>query len=518
MRRRTTGRLPASLAVPLCVVVLVAGACTSSSPQGSGDGAAPGEISVKKFGARGDGVTDDSLAIQAAVDSIGRAGGTVRIPAGTYRIGSQVVIRHDHTSVTGDGPQSVLRLLDGIASNMFVMPVPFGTSTAEAVVRDVHISRLTLDGNGNGGPQTTPTFLGIQILHAEQVDLSQLVMRDWPFDAISVGVGDKPNVGITIRDSHFIGMGRNAIHLGFGSNLRISGVFVEDTPSQQWGPAAGNAVDVEVEGLNSFVDGFVIENSLFARAGTRTAGYGVALQPAFGPIRNGVIRGNVIRNHQHGVFVGTAEGITVEHNWVIADDNLATGAGISVFSGTATVDDNVVNMLRWPVDYGWAGVLIHQPTSPVSVRDNRVWGGVCTVRVDGSANGASVAGNQWGNQSGCFVDAGNPAGRVDQTDNQRRQVTSLDQEPPTIGLGLREGATVKPSTTVHALPADTGEGVARVLFLVDGVPHGFADRAPYDLRLADAHLAPGEHTVAAVAVDNAANVSTSASVKVRVAG
>lgn len=44
------------------------------------------------FGATGDGVTDDTLAIQAAIDSVAAAGGGVVIlPAGTYRITAQLV-------------------------------------------------------------------------------------------------------------------------------------------------------------------------------------------------------------------------------------------------------------------------------------------------------------------------------------------------------------------------------------------------------------------------------------------
>lgn len=60
----------------------------------------------------------------------------------------------------------------------------------------------------------------------------------------------------------------------------------------------------------------------------------------------------------------------------------------------------------------------------------------------------------------------------------------------------------------------TPAGRASGPFLVDRVSHDFFDRAPCDLGLADADVAPAEHLVAAVAA--AAN-SGAASVKVRVA-
>lgn len=47
-------------------------------------------VSVKDFGATGDGTTDDTTAIQAAFDAVKVAGGGVFFPAGTYRITSQL--------------------------------------------------------------------------------------------------------------------------------------------------------------------------------------------------------------------------------------------------------------------------------------------------------------------------------------------------------------------------------------------------------------------------------------------
>ena len=49
-------------------------------------------VSVKDFGAVGDGTTDDTAAIQAAIDVVSSSGGSVFVPAGVYRV-SQIVLR-----------------------------------------------------------------------------------------------------------------------------------------------------------------------------------------------------------------------------------------------------------------------------------------------------------------------------------------------------------------------------------------------------------------------------------------
>lgn len=72
---------------------------------------------VQGFGARGDGLVDDTAAIQAAIDSVtSTGGGVVYLPAGTYKIKPQVSIAVDPTRanalritgdnvvLTGDGP------------------------------------------------------------------------------------------------------------------------------------------------------------------------------------------------------------------------------------------------------------------------------------------------------------------------------------------------------------------------------------------------------------------------------
>jgi hypothetical protein len=107
-------------------------------------------VSVKDFGAVGDGVTDDTAAIQAAIDYIYPTGGAVYFPRGDYRLvgtaGADGIINGIHVpfagggieggakSITlyGDGGES--RLI-GVTANMYVVRFTGNNST----IRDLAI-------------------------------------------------------------------------------------------------------------------------------------------------------------------------------------------------------------------------------------------------------------------------------------------------------------------------------------------------------------------------------------------
>ena len=104
-------------------------------------------VSVKDFGAVGDGVTDDTAAIQAAIDSFSTRYGGLYFPKGEYNFSSVTIDESKSLSVFGDGRASALKgtlVLQGI-----------GVSQAGSVYK-AHIYDLAFVGSDKA------TDVGIQ--------------------------------------------------------------------------------------------------------------------------------------------------------------------------------------------------------------------------------------------------------------------------------------------------------------------------------------------------------------------
>jgi hypothetical protein len=59
-----------------------------------------GSVNVKLYGAKGDGATDDTAAIQSAIDA--NAGKAIYFPSGTYKFSQQLRVRRNNTCLIGD--------------------------------------------------------------------------------------------------------------------------------------------------------------------------------------------------------------------------------------------------------------------------------------------------------------------------------------------------------------------------------------------------------------------------------
>lgn len=113
-------------------------------------------VSVKDFGAVGDGITNDTVAIQAAIDSLSPNGGVVNFPAGEYRIARNIGVNDrwgvkiTSSNITLKGDQAYLRRFDtDISTYALAYPILFvGTpdSNVAAASTNIIIDELNFIG------------------------------------------------------------------------------------------------------------------------------------------------------------------------------------------------------------------------------------------------------------------------------------------------------------------------------------------------------------------------------------
>ncbi|MBU8898885.1 hypothetical protein DRW03_10715 [Corallococcus sp. H22C18031201] len=85
------------------------------------------DIDVKNYGAVGDGIADDTSAIQAALDAAQNAGpsaeeanAAVRLPAGRYRITRPLRMRRSYLRMHGDGKSLTTLINDGLGPAIYI--------------------------------------------------------------------------------------------------------------------------------------------------------------------------------------------------------------------------------------------------------------------------------------------------------------------------------------------------------------------------------------------------------------
>lgn len=120
-------------------------------------------ISVKDFGAKGDGITDDTVAIQLALTYLlttGR-GGKLYFPAGTYLISSSINI-YPKTFIYGDGRETTV-ILSAHLGDCFVTSSPINSSVdMTVVIKDIGMRNTNASNIGAGYNDVGGTFIHVE--------------------------------------------------------------------------------------------------------------------------------------------------------------------------------------------------------------------------------------------------------------------------------------------------------------------------------------------------------------------
>lgn len=286
-----------------CVMTMMAGMVAAAAMPATFD------VTAAPYNAVGDGVADDTAAIQQAVDAA-QPGDTVLLPAGKiYRVNAGVGVKLD-TGTTIDMTGATITTTNVPPRSRAFETVP-GSTDIRVLGGTVIGSRANITGLQWG--------IGLRIDGAERVTVQGTVFKDWFFDGIWVG-GNSPSKTITIVEVQCLTSRRNGL-----SVVNADGVIVERSVfAGSGGQSPESGIDVEPN-PGEKVDNFTVRGSL----AMQNAGVGFYLQgKARGNVGGGymVVGNTTIDNAKYGIVVNSA----VEGE---ISDNKVTGGAVGVSVG-----------------------------------------------------------------------------------------------------------------------------------------------------------------------------------------
>lgn len=354
-----------------------------------------GATDVRSFGARGDGQTDDTSAIQAAIRAAA-PGTTVHVPAGKY------LVRVSAGPHDGIWLKSGVTLVMDEAAVLQALPTKDGNSAILRVwsMEDVRIFGGTLVGERQGHLGDRGEWgMGLDVRDSRRVLVVGTVARDAWGDGFYFG--GKANSDIEVCGVVADNNRRNGMSIVAATQMTVRSSRFINT----WGTPPEAGLDIEPDDGN-VTEGIVVTDSLFQ--GNNGSGIGVtaSCRDCQAVNRNNTIRDNrIIGNRGDGIrFV--FDGHTIENN-TIEDSG---GAGILLWraershirgnqirrskrsavrlegSNGNRIESNTIEGNRRAFD-------VKSVSTGNEIADNRCVGGSATIRRDRRSEPNRLTGN-----------------------------------------------------------------------------------------------------------------------------
>ncbi len=303
------------------VLALLAASPLPAAPIDAG----PRVIDVRAFGARGDGLTDDRVSIQSAIDNAPASGAIIRFPAGVYllrsfhpsNLNSGILRMKSNLTFAGAGPASEIRLhagwYAGKAFNVFsnydaADPARFGRYE-NIVFRDLLI-------NANGSANRYAGAAGPRVV-IQFGDTSGARVERVTFTGINV--------------SNVIGIGRPGRS---ASGFHVSGCTFVD-------PTSGDPGNTDHSSIYSYAGDTTISGNRFLNATVR--GRIVATAAELHASRS-TFAGNAIQSYRQALYLASQEDRLVED--LAVDNNTAVDLNACFATFWGDRDSNVIRGVR----------------------------------------------------------------------------------------------------------------------------------------------------------------------------
>jgi len=293
-------------------------------------------LNVMDYGAIGDGIHNDTKAIQAAIDALPADGGTVYIPQGVY------LINGDFKDVNR---KEVAGNCIRLRSNMHLELSPRATlkqrptdAYAAYIIYAYHVNDVEISGGeivGERNQHLTSTGengRGIQLRGCERVTIRNIKLSDFWGDGISIGTTlaeDGPKIrsnDIVIDNIISTNNRRQGLSIGPATNVQVWNSEFSETE----GTAPQCGIDIEPE-QGQFTDNVLIQNCVLRN----NHAYGILLYKRLSNIAikhckifennagivceapiNTYVAFNDVHNNTNNALVikATVDGITAGHN------------------------------------------------------------------------------------------------------------------------------------------------------------------------------------------------------------
>lgn len=308
-----------------------------------------GVANVKTFGAKGDGATDDTMAVQAAFNALNGGGGQIRFPPGTYKLSSQIAYTLTQTGdLSVNGPATLLWTTNSGGLSLTI----------------------------NSPTNATTSCYG-----------SSLHLADLHLQTSAAGGGTGLTLTATTSCSNPAASPPSSV-----SNVFVSG---DDLATHYWtaGISDHKVSDVSFIGGGVFgIPGNVVDDGLIINGDVGSAQYAVVINVIGGvytALRNGILYGSYV------------QGVTVNQTNI---DEIYGGSMIGLAPGlTGIIDQLTVSNSQFGyLNSGCAEVCLQSAILHVMIANNLflMFNSNPGISLSTSANGMIVTGNQFATLGG----------------------------------------------------------------------------------------------------------------------
>lgn len=330
-------------AVRSALVAVIALACAQAHQDASAKASAPptATLSVSDFGARGDGQTVDTAAIQSAVDAL-PAGGLLRFPPGNYRVET------DKGIALKDNVR--LELGEAVIGGANVNGARCRIFRIEGR-RNVAISGGTLVGSRSGTPDWG---VGIYASDAQDLLIENVTLKDFYFDGILL-TGNSGCERVVVRG--VVAQNNRRTGIAVPSARQVTVENSSFTGSHGQSPEAG--INVEPNAGNQVHDVHIRKCTFSGNAGV-----GLYVHRGKGDVVKGAtIEDSVVENNRQGIVVVSVESVSILNNRVSGHPLAATSAVVVGDTASPTVRGNhLEGNFRGILSAGATGAVIQENT------------------------------------------------------------------------------------------------------------------------------------------------------------